>query len=543
MKLYIAIITLFTSLFSFGQQHEIPYINAQHIRGIYNTGTEGLSLLFLENRNYDKKDIYQISFLNENNEKLAFEMDEKSVLMEVATNNGRTFFVFKNPVLDNIEIVKISKSHEVSRAFAPEPAENVVFSGYSTMETNQAENLFIFRAYSVWELNEKKERVTIEYGTEILSYASDLQLIGSYRMKYDPKTRPTITGFTPIKEGFVLSVETKDYKEKQYDLNLQIFTNELALRGTYVLTNDGTYFPTEIISDNNQIIIAGYNLKGSIFDSKDVEGLFVTSLNMDGSVKKANKFSWVLLKEKLKDNGRGDFIFSGKMGVLVEQIIPSENGYKIICESYANNSGKTIAEIALGGADDNRMVVVYDFVIFNTDAAGTLGEVIVLEKEPMNIQIGAGRMSKSSRIEFAYYLKKYQAFPFRSVKDNVITFVNYKNQIGYLSTMDMLSGTVIQGDPISIIPVVVEETNEASEEFIANSSALSKLDGLSNKLDNTSGKLDKLGNKLEYGIEKVDLDFDPWGNRDNGMFSFQNGSHLGFVVHPNRHSIFIAPVK
>lgn len=543
MKLYTSIISIIISLFAYSQQQEIPYINSIHNKGVYNTGTEAYAVTFLENRGIDQKDIYQISFFNADFEKIYFEMDQKSQLMEVATRDGQSYMVFFNPTLQNLEILKLSNTREITRNVAPAPAENVIFSGNATLEINQTENLFIFRSYSIWELNEKNERVTIEYGTEILAYSSTLQLIGNYRMKYNVVNRPTITGFTPIKEGFVLTVETKDYKERKYDLNLQIFTNELVLRGTYVLTEDETFFPTEIISDKNQIVIAGYSLKGSIFDSKEVEGLFVSSINMDGSLKNTNKYSWVMLKETLKDNGRGDFIFNGKMNVLVEEILPSEAGYQIICESYSNNSGKTVAEIALGGADDNRMVVVYDFIIFNTNNDGSLKEVTILEKEPMNIEVGAGRMSKSSRIEFAYFMKKYNAFPYREVRNEVITFVNYKNKIGYLSKLDMNTGVVTQGDPIIITPIIIEETNEASEEFIANSGALSKLDGLSQKIDNTTGKLDEFGNKLEYGIEKVDLVFNPWGQINTGMFTFDNGTSLGYVIDPIRHSIFIEPIK
>lgn len=543
MKFSIILLSVFTACFAYSQQREIPYINSVNLAGVYNSGNEAFALIFIENRPTDRKDIYQISFFNEAFEKLFFEVEEDEYLYDVVSREGNSYFVFSSNTSHNFRILKLSKTHQLTQSTVKEPAPNDDFGKVNRAEINNEGNLFIFRPYSVWQFNDQREKKTIESGTEILAYDSDLSEVGSYRMNFDQQTRPTIMGFTPIEEGFVLTVETKDVEARQYDLNLKIFTNDLKLTGVYQLTENESFFPTEIISDNNQLVVAGYTLKGSLFESKDVEGLFVSTISLDGTLNRTSKYSWGLMTEKLQETQRGEFLFSGKMNVLVEKIIPSEGGYQIICESYENNSGKTIAEIAFGDNDNNRMVVVYDFVVFSTNSDGSLKGVKILEKEPMNIEIGAARMSKSSRIEFAYYMKKYQAFPFRAVEDGNISFVNYKNKIGYLSSLNMASGEIVQGDPILITPVIAEEVNAAREEFVANSSALTKLDNLGNKTDNLTGKLDRFGNKLDYSIEKVDLVFNPWGDRFSGMFFFDNGTSLGYIIDPVRHSVFFEPIN
>jgi hypothetical protein len=544
MKYYTLIIAVFISIMANSQQKEIPYINSQNIKGLYNSGADAFALVFSENRTLDHKDIYQISFLNNDFEKVFFEIEEKSQLIDVVSFEGSSTFAFINSISNKVEIIKLSKSHVISHVFTPNQTEKEIFSHVSKVEINEIGNIFVFRSYSIWELNEKNVKITIERGTDILSYNPSLELIGTYRMKNDTKIRSNITGFTPIKEGFILLVETKEYKERKYDLNLQIFTNELTLNGVYVLTENESFFPTEIISDRDQIVIAGYSIKGSIFDSKGVEGLFVSTLNMDGTLKKTNKYSWEMFKSLIKDTDKGDFIFNGKMNVLVEKIIPSNMGYQIICESYANNSGNTTLEFALiGDGNDKRMIVVHDFVIFNSSLTGGLIDVKILEKDPVNIEINGSRLSKSSKIELAYNMKKYKAFPFRNLTGNLITFVNYKNKIGYISTIDVKTGVVVQGDPIVITPIIIEEVNEATNEFVNNSGALSSLNNLDKKINNTTGKLDALGNKLDYSIGKVDLVFNPWANRNVGMFSFDDNTNIGFVIAPNRHSIFFEAVK
>jgi len=543
MRVLIIVISILAVVPIFGQQQEIPFINSLNIRGVYNTGEEVVAVSFIEHRKVDNKDIYQVSYFNDSHEKLAFEVDHRSSLVQVSSFKGNTYFVFNNPVIKSYEIIGLDKARNVTSILGLVPELTVEYGQVYRVENNQAGNVFVFRSYAIYESANSRNKV-VESGTEIVSYDKNLKQIGALKMKYENEKRPVITGFTPIKEGFVLSVETRDYKAKEYTLALHIFTNELKETGSYELTDESTYFPTEIISDEGQIVIAGYNLKGSIFDSKGAEGLFVTVVKMDGSLVNTSKYSWELLKGKLGEGDRGDFIFSGKMNVLVEKIRPTANGYQIICESYANNSGKTVVEFALRDGAQNRMVVVNDFVIFETALDGSLSAVSIVEKEPMNIEINAsGYMNKASQISFAYHMKKHKAFPFRSIKENTISFVNYKNKVGYLCTVDIITGEITQGSPIVITPTFEEEVNELNDEVVANSKALTKLDNLENKMNNSTEKLDKLGNKLDYGIEKVDVVFNPSQRSNTGIFTFDSGETLSYYIYPDRYSIFFETLK
>ena len=515
------------------QMAEFPYLNSNQVIGIYNLDNEVAALSFAETRNYDKKDIYLLSFLNDNKTQSQFAVNQGSYLVGTSSSNSQTYFVF-NDQFGNGEIIHVADDYTLS--FANYESRDGDFStGRPAMiETNQAGNLFIFSNYSIAGKDDKGRDITIERGIEIKGYDHSLNEIGAYRYK----DLSRVTSFTPIAEGFVLNIETLNKKEKQFDLELVIFNNNLEMLGKHNLTGGESYFPSDIISHNNQIIVAGYNLKGSIFEAKATEGLFTRVISMDGTELSTNKFSWLTLKEKLANGEKGDFIFNGKKDILIQKIIPSASGYKIVCESYSNHGGTTAAEFLLGDNNQNRVITVYDFVIFETSPSGELTSVNILNKEHMNIEVGGGKMSKASRIEYAYHLKRYQAFPFRSVRDNKISFVNYKNKVGYLSEMDMVSGEITQGLPILLEPVIEEEVNEQADEMVANSKMLTKLDNMDKKLNNTSEKLDKVGSKLEYGIEKVDLIFNPWQKNDHGIYTLANGQTIAYLIHPERHSVY-----
>ena len=99
----------------------------------------------------------------------------------------------------------------------------------------------------------------------------------------------------------------------------------------------------------------------------------------DGTVKAKNTFDWSIMKTKLKNTKRSDFVFSGKMNVMVEKIAVTETGYGIICESYSTGSGITGAELLIGGNSGRELVLtVYDFILFDTDVNGSLLNVNIL---------------------------------------------------------------------------------------------------------------------------------------------------------------------
>ncbi len=536
MKKFILYISLQILAFNIckAQIDEFPYLNSNQVTGVYNLGAEVAVLSFSEFRSIDNKDIYILSFLNKSHTQTEIVVTHNAKFQGTSSNNGETYFVFFENMSRVVDIVHLNDDYTISYTNYPQPDEDTEMSSFTSVETDLNGNLFLFRPYSIYGNAPNGKRIVKERGTEIVGYDRSLQEIGQHRISGLSKP----TGFTGTKDGFVLNLETRNIQEKKYDLELAIFNTSVEMTGKHNLTETESYFPSDIISHNNQIIVAGYSLKGSIFESKATEGLFVRILGMDGAEQSTSKFSWLQLKEKLADGEKGDFIFNGKKNILIQKIIAGPSGYKVICESYTNTSGKTAAEVIIGDNDKSRVVTVYDFVIFETDPAGALTSVNILNKEKMNVEIGSSRLMRMSKIELAYHLKKHHAFPYRGVTGNKISFINYKNKKGYLSEIDILTGEITEGLPIKFEPEIVEEVSELEKETVANSKTLTKLDNMNTKLTNSGNKLEKFGEKLEYGIEHVDLVFNPYQRNDSGIYTLNSGQSLSYLFHHDRHSIY-----
>lgn len=517
---------------------EFPYLNSSQVVGIYNTGDAAIALSLIEYRTIDNKDVYLVSYLDDTQSQLEVFATRGSRFIGASSSNGTTYFVFEHKQLRNIQIVRLNQSRQLEYGeFSRKEALD--FHGNAIgIETNQAGQLFILSNYTVLGTDEKGNSIVVERGSEILSYDAALVLTGNYRLE----GIGSFIAANPIEEGIVVSYETRVPNEKKYNLELFIFDNALTLKGKHLLTDNGSFFPSEIISHNNQIIMAGYDMKNTIFDSEKTEGLFVRLLNMDGSVQNTSQYSWDLLKTELKNSGRGDFIFNGKKTILVEKIIPSDGGFQLICESYSSNSGVTAGEVLLGESGDKRNVIsVFDFVIFDTNSNGELTSVKILEKEPMNIEV-QGRTGSLRGLALENQLKRYKAFPFQSVANNKITFINYRNKQGTLAEMDMTTGEITNGASIILEPVIVEEVTLADER-IADSKVLTKLDNIQEKSNNLDAKLNRFGQKLEYGLEKIDFVFNPSVKWDLGWHTLNNGKTIVYLYYPSRYSIYYAPLN
>jgi hypothetical protein len=522
--------------FSIAQEPtEFPYLNASQIVGIYNTGDAAVSLSLIDYRTIDNKDVYLVSYLDETQSQLEIFATRGSRFIGASSVNGDTYFVFEHNKLQNIEVVYLNAARELKYTEYSRDEKRNFRGTIVGIETNQDGQLFILSNYYIMGEDAKGNPIIKSRGSEVISYDSDLVQTGKYRLE-------GIGGFIaahPIEKGIVISYETRIWKDKNYNLELFIFDNALTLKGKHLLTNNGSYFPSEIISHNNQIIMAGYDMKNSIFESQRTEGLFLRVLNMDGTIQNTSRYSWDELKAELKNSGRGDFIFNGKKTVLIEKIIPTDTGFKLIGESYSSNSGVTAAELLIGESGDKRNVIsVFDFVIFETNSNGELINVSILEKEPMNIEV-QGSMNGLRGLALEKQLKRYKTFPFQSISGNKISFINYRNQLGTLSEIDILTGAITNGPSIVLEPVIIEEKTIADERT-EDSKVLTKLDNMQQKSDNLDAKLTKFGQKLEYGLEKIDFVFNPSVKWDLGWHTLNNGKTIVYLYYPERYSIYYA---
>ena len=394
------------------------------------------------------------------------------------------------------------------------------------------------RNYSEMGLDDKGKEVVLEHGTEILNFDKSGNLAGRRLEKAEGTVWSTVVGITPIPEGAVLMYELSDYKNREYNLEIRICDNIGNVTGTYNLTQDGGYFPTDIVSDNGNIVLSGYYVKGSVFSAQKTEGLFLTILDKQGGLQNRSTFDWDNLKSNLKETKRSDFIFTGKMKVMVEKIEPINSGYQIICETYSSGGGTTTAEFLLGGNStaNQHVITVYDFVVFQTDKSGELTSVNIIPKQECNIDMG-GLSKRTGSMAMANLIKKYRVFPFQSYNNGKISFVNYKNHEPYYAELNVSSKEITEGKKITFEPVIEEKVDKDWEAAKSNSGALSKLDRFAQKTDNFSNKLDEAGKKLEYAVEKIDYVFRPYGKSNDGYYMLSN-KVVSYLIHPDTYKVF-----
>ncbi len=527
-------IQLIACQITFAQQKEFPYLNEAQVVGVYNTGNDVIALSRVDYRTIDNKDIYLASYLNSAQNQLEIAVPRGSKFAGVTSNKEETYLVFDLSSMATLTVIHLDQNRKLTYGEFIRP-EGVDFNGsIRGIETNSVGQLFILSQYAIPIKNDKGQTIKHNVGTEYLSYDKTLKQTGALRI--DGISR--LVGVFPITEGIVVSVETKIFSEKKYELKLLIFDNNLSLKGEHLLTAENSYFPSEIISDNGQIIMAGYSLKKTISDNQATDGLFVRVLKMDGTVQTTSEYNWDQLKVKLQNTTRGDFIFNGQKTILVEKIVPSAEGYRLICESYSSNSGVTANEVLLGESADKRNVVsVFDFVIFDINKSGALTSVKILEKEHMNIEIGGSYSRSFSGLALENLLKRNRAMPFQSYADNKISFINFRNKTGTLAVMDINTGEITNGPSIFLEPVFTEEIT-LTDARIADSKVLSKLAEIDEKSTNLDEKLTRFGNNLEYGLEKIDYVLNPSAKWNLGWHTLTNGKTVIYLFYPERYSIF-----
>ncbi len=537
-NLILSFVILTASLNSVGQEiNELHYLNANQINGIYQLGSEAAVLSMSEYRSIDKQDVYQLTYLSNHMATLEINIPENSQLVDVESNPEFSVLIFQTRNREQIVLVYISQDQTISYNTYSGEAD-YRSGGIEKTALNSIGNLVVVRHYSEMGIDAKGKTIVLEYGKEILNFDNTGNLKGRRLEKREGTVWSSIIGITPIPEGSVFMYELNDYKNKEYHLEVRICDNIGNIIGSHILTENGGYFPSDIISDNGKIILSGYYVKGSVFAARKTEGLFITMLNMDGSLQTMSTFGWDNLKSKLKDAKRSDFIFTGKMKVMVEKIEATNSGYKILCESYSSGGGTTTAEFLLGGNStaNQHVITVYDFVVFETDKSGELTSVNILPKEESNIDMG-GVSKKTGSMEVSNLIKKYDVFPFKSYRDGKIIFVRYKNKVPFYAEMDVRTGAITEGGKITFEPVIEEKVDKDWEAAKSNSGMLNRLDKLSAKTEKFEKNVEKVGNKLEYGLEKIDRKFSPYGKSNAGYYMLSN-KVVSYLINPDTYSVF-----
>ena len=511
------------------------YVNPAQVVGVYNYGQYAAALTREGTRGLDNKDLYTLHFMDDKVPSQEIAVPQGSNLFDVEHALQRGTMIFNGRESVTLVTIEANKDPEYLEI---ETGENFNFSGISTSAVASTGEMVLVRSYGIRGVDDNGRAATIESGLEYINISASGEVSSKRLDPYVEGPDYRLVNIFPTSEGMVYLMEYNGRKKSEYDLKLTICDKAGDVKGEYSLAEEQTFFPSDIINDNGKLVMAGYYLNGTIYTSKKTEGLFVTILDGNGALQSKNVFDWENLKQKLKDSKRSDFIFSGKLNVMVEKIEVTGSGYGVVCESYAMGGGITGAELLIGGNSGRELVItVHDFVLFETDASGQLASVNILEKEENNIQMG-GTSKSMGAVQMTSLLKKYNVFPFRSYQDNTIAFINYKAKKGSYAEMNTSTGDIKKGKSIDLVIVKDEVKDVDAENAVANSKTLTKLDNMNSKLDRFSEKLDKAGSALEYGIEKVDQEFSPRTKKDKGLFILSDGKVVSYELDQDTFSMY-----
>jgi len=511
------------------------YINPAQVIGVYNFGKYPAALSNEGVRGMNQTQLFTLHFLAKGVSDQEIAVPSGSYIFDVETSASNSVIIFNGR--KEVTLVKVHQGEQPVYTTI-ETAPNFNFYGINSSAMDQNGNMVLVRGYAENGFDANGRSTVISRGMEYIHILADGTVTQKRLEKMEDKKAFSLVNILPTKGGMVYLMEHNNRRESAYELKLVMCDLNGNVSGEYTLSGDQTFFPSDILNDNGKLIIAGYYLNGTIYTAKKTEGLFLTIMEPDGTVKAKNTFDWSVMKTKLKNTKRSDFVFSGKMNVMVEKIAVTETGYGIICESYSTGSGITGAELLIGGNSGRELVLtVYDFILFDTDANGSLLNVNILEKEASNIEM-AGSSKNMGIVQMTSLLKKFNVLPFRGYDNGIISFINYKAKKGFYSTLNTGTGELSEGKSIDLTIVKTKTVDKDAEAFIAGSSALSKLERMSSNLDKFADKTENAMKKLEYGIEKVDVVFSPYAKSNEGLFILSDGKVLSYKMDQDDYSIY-----
>ena len=544
MKKIFLILSLISFVSSQAQEQEkIEYINSNDVQGVYRAGKKAVCISFSENRAYDRQSLYVMQVLgDEKAQKQVIAVQEGSMILDVVSNSKQALVLFQNPSKELLEIFALDENGKITSKHQYQTDANDLESyGYFSKWVYSEKNiLFMIRSYSLYEEPKPRFKKLVNQGYQLLSLNADGTLLGTYKENGMDKPISDIKTLVAFEDGCILFNSLNESKKKTFAARLEMFSNMAASTGTYQLSGeDYTYYPTGIIYNKGEIVAAGMYFKGLWHNAKTSEGLFLMKTNVKGEKLALSTQAWGDLKAKIGATEKSDFMFNGKTDFLVEAIQETATGYMIVGESYGKSSGVSGAEFILDTEDnsDSRVLSVYNFIVIETDKNGVLASAKTLKKDNSNIKINGG-MSMMRNVELSFMLKKYNKFPFQSIVNNQIHFINYKNKEGFYCVMDISTGEIKSSIPIKLEPEIEVEVDVKSQELIESSKLLTKLDRFSQKMDNLDKKLDDAGKKLDYAVSKTDVEFYPGQKDNNGILLMGDGSSVCFYVHPETHAIY-----
>jgi hypothetical protein len=284
-------------------------------------------------------------------------------------------------------------------------------------------------------------------------------------------------------------------------------------------------FPEYIkVATDKSIVTSGMYFKGEKFDAQNSDGLFFLKLKPDGAQANYLKTPWSEVETALKVTGSSDFLVSGKVKVLIQDMVMMTDGsYKVIGELYRKSVGTTGVGFLMGDDLGDRAFSIFDFIVFDYNQ-GKLASVYRIPKAEQNILL-PGSIGQQKGLALSLMMRNYNMFSYLKTLN-----VNGQHQIVFTNNIDR--SKLIFTAPVAAAQKTVFPS--APAEYIIPRSA----DEMS-KLDRINKRLEDLGYGLEKTITGTDQTFTTFRDPYRGFALAETARVLVYFYDPDARSLFV----
>jgi hypothetical protein len=290
---------------------------------------------------------------------------------------------------------------------------------------------------------------------------------------------------------------------------------------------DGTDsgFPEYVmIATDKSVVTSGMYFKGNKFDSQNSDGIFFLKLKPDGTQSAYLKTPWSAVEGALKITGSSDFLVSGKVKVLIQDMVMMPDGsYKVIGELYKKSVGTTGLGFLMGDDLGDRAFSIYDFIVFDY-TGGKLASVYRIPKAEQNIEL-PGSIGQMRGLSLSLMMRRYNMFSYLKT-----TYTNGSPQLVFTNTIDR--NKFVFAAPVGVTQL--KQFPSAPAAYIIPTSP----DDM-NKLDRITAKLDQMGHKLEKTVTGTDQTFTTFNNPYRGFAVAVPTEVLVYVYDPDARTLFL----
>lgn len=526
------------------QQSKLEYIHTDDHMGVFKIGSLAGELMRTEPVPGNKV-LYVLQAVDADlrvTEKSHVAISTQSRFVNVLSNEKRSVALFQNVNTQETDMVNISASGRLSthQAYADNPNDLHYWSSVTDARMDEKGFLYVSRTYHVFE-DDKKRRYS-ERGVEVLCFGTEFELKWAKKFKTpSDKVSFVMDQIVPFNGGCVAMISENSRTDKAFTTGLHFINAQGNVLGKYELKKEGdTYYPTSFKVDGSHLIACGMYFDEPWYKAINSAGMFFTKLDASGKEVFLQTQDWKGIDETINSGTSSDFLFSGKMKVLVHDIYKSANGYSVICESYQKASGVTGAELLVGSDDGNnkRSFSIFDFIVFDFDASGKLLKSRKIAKESRNIEV-VGNVAYTRGVELSFILRDNFLFSYRYVANNQLVYMNLEDTEPVLYWADLASGKVLKKMPIKIEPEIINEEDPNTREIINNSKTLSGLEKFANKMDQVDKKLEDVGEGIERGISKTDQVFYIGSPKLSGLIYLGNDVNINYLLFPSQSELYL----